>query len=86
MDLDGGRFLPHIFHLAHFHASNRRITADTVRGELRARMINPRRHWALPHNQWLYLSNNKTHGNKNNGWRETWMGKTLFSPSFTPSL
>jgi hypothetical protein len=47
MDLDGGRFLPHIFHLAHFHASDWRITADTVGGDLRATMLNPRRHWAL---------------------------------------
>ena len=45
-----GRFLPRIFHLAHFHASNRRITADTVVGDLRAAMVNPRRHWASLHN------------------------------------
>ena len=65
MDLDGGRFLPHIFHLAHLHASDRRVTADSVVGDLRAAIINAGRHWALLQ-LWLYLPNNKTQGNKNN--------------------
>ena len=81
MDLDGGRFLPRIFHLACCCALGWHVTTNCAADGLRAQRRH--RHWAFKYNERCILITIKIIANKNKGLRETWMGKTVFSPSFT---